>query len=65
LLIGLISVVTGHPVKERIVDFLAPPQLEAAVEHLTSLARSLGKEVPDPPALSQDSPDEDEGEIPF
>jgi len=65
LLIGLISVVTGHPVKERIVDFLAPPQLEAAVEHLTSLARALGKEVPDPPALSQDSPDEDEGEIPF
>jgi len=60
LLISLVALVTGAPAKGRIVDSLAPPQLEAAVEHLVVFARALGKEVPDVPVR-----DADEGEIPF
>jgi len=64
LLVRVISILTGAPVAGKIVDSLAPPQLEGAVRHLTDMARALGKEVPDAPVPSA-PPDEDELDMPF
>ncbi len=63
LLIRVVSIVTGAAVQGKIVDSLAPPQLESAVRCLTDIARALGKEVPDPPAPPE-PPDIDD-ELPF
>jgi len=63
LLIRVVSVVTGAPVKGKIVDSLAPPQLDSAVRCLTEIARALGQEVPDL-AMPSEPPDIDD-EIPF
>lgn len=64
LLVRVVSMVTGAPVVGRIIDSLAPSQLESAAHCLTDLARALGKEVPDAPtpAAPKDEWDQD---VPF
>jgi hypothetical protein len=65
LLVRVVSMVTGAPVAGKIVDSLAPPQLDSAVRCLADLARALGKEIPDAPMPPAPKDEWGDSEIPF